>query len=77
MSTRDTVLELARKELGDAAPSAEVELAGAIDSVQQLQLVVAIEDHFELCFEPEDDARVRTLDDLVALIDERLAEGGA
>ena len=36
-------------------------------------LVVAIEDHFEICFEPEDEEQIHTLEQLVALIQKKLA----
>ena len=39
-----------------------------------LSLVVAIEDHFEICFEPEDDELARTLDDVVRIVTMRLEE---
>jgi len=51
----------------------EGELAEQLDSVQRLTLVVAIEDHFEICFEPEDEERIRGLDDLVSTIEAKLA----
>ena len=71
MSVREQILTIASAELGDAAPTGDTVLADALDSVQRLQLVVAIEDHFEICFEPEDDESVRTLDDLVAVVEAR------
>ena len=42
--------------------------------MQRLTLVVAIEDTFEICFEPEDDEAIVTLDDVVATVHRRLAE---
>jgi acyl carrier protein len=50
----------------------EGDLAEHLDSVQRLTLVVAIEDHFKVCFEPEDEATLVTLDDLVRAIQQKL-----
>ncbi|MFT6143703.1 MAG: acyl carrier protein [Myxococcota bacterium] len=75
MSVRDQVIEIAKAELGAAAPSESAQLADSLDSVQRLQLVVAIEDHFEICFEPEDDEAVHTLDDVARVVTERLSDG--
>ena len=50
------ILELARRELRLDRPIApDAELSGALDSLQRLALVVAIEDHLQISFEPEDD----------------------
>jgi acyl carrier protein len=43
-----------------------------LDSVQRLTLVVAVEDHFGICFEPEDDEEARTLDDVVRIVQRHL-----
>ena len=63
---------LAKRELGltDAIP--EGELAAQFDSVQRLTLVVAIEDEFRVCFNPEDEAKLLTLDDLIMAIEDKL-----
>ena len=50
-------------------------LADALDSMERLALVVAIEDAFGIAFTPEDDETVQTLDDLVARIIERASPG--
>ena len=34
----------------------------------------AIEDHFEICFEPEDDEAAKTLDDVVRIVTQRVRE---
>tara|TARA_B110000037_G_C16923444_1_gene425420 strand:- start:256 stop:495 length:240 start_codon:yes stop_codon:yes gene_type:complete len=46
-------------------------LAEQLDSIQRLSLMVAIEDHFEVIFSPEDDEKVDTIDDLIQLIKEK------
>jgi acyl carrier protein len=45
-----------------------------LDSVQQLDLVVAIENEFEICLTPEDERGLATLGELAALVARRLAE---
>ena len=52
----------------------EGDLAEHLDSVQRLTLVVAIEDHVEVCVDPEDEERIRSLDDIVAVIHAKLSE---
>ena len=41
--------------------------------MQRLTLVVGIEDHFEICFEPEDDEQALTLGDVTRIVCLRLA----
>ena len=43
-----------------------------LDSVQKLTLVVAIEDHFEICFDPEREDSLETLDDVITYLEEQL-----
>ena len=50
------------------------ELADHLDSIQRLTLVVAIEDHFEICFDESDEAEITGLDDLVRAIRSKLSE---
>lgn len=59
-------------QLGLAAPAEDGELASGIDSIQRMGLVVAVEDHFQICFSPEDDQRAVTLADLRAIVEEHL-----
>ena len=46
-----------------------------LDSVQRLTLIVELENHFRICFEPGDAEGVSTLGDVTALIRERLEAG--
>jgi acyl carrier protein len=62
----------AELRLPDGLPDGD--LAESLDSVQRLSLVVAIEDHYEIAFDEEDDAAVTTLDDVVRLVAARLAD---
>ena len=73
MTTRQAVIAIATEELGDAAPPPDADLSEHLDSVQKLALVVAIEDHFEIAFNPEDDDAVTTLDDVVRIVERHQA----
>lgn len=46
-----------------------------LDSVRRLTLVVEVENHFELMLEPEDEAKLVTVGDLVRLIAEKSPAG--
>jgi acyl carrier protein len=73
---REELVRIGREQLGwTAAP--EGDLADALDSVDRLALVVAIEDRFAVAFDPEDDARIHTLDDVITLVLDRLGPGDA
>lgn len=69
---RSTLSMLAKRDLGFEGTIPEGELAAQFDSVQRLTFVVAIEDEFRVCFEPEDEAKLLTLDDLIMAIDNKL-----
>ena len=72
LDIRATLQQLAADTLGtDTLP--EGELADHLDSVERLGLVVAIEDHFQIAFDPEDEEEVRTLDDVIAVVTRKLA----
>ena len=70
---QQALAELAEKELGFSTGLHAGDLADQLDSVARLTLVVAIEDHFEICFEPEDEEQIHTLEQLVDLIQKKLA----
>ena len=69
---RNQVSDLIRKECLHTEDLPDGDLAAHLDSVQRLTLVVAIEDHFKVCFDPEDEEKVETLDDVVQLIQRKL-----
>lgn len=48
-------------------------LSNELDSVQRLSLIVAIEDTFKICFDPEDEETIDSIDDLCNCI-KRLKE---
>ena len=64
---------MAREELGtDADLPAGRPVRSTSTASQLLALVVAIEDHFEISFSPEDDEAVSTLDDVAACVQRHL-----
>jgi acyl carrier protein len=71
----DTLGELSRlvsERLGRAGPLVpETELVAdlALDSLQQLDLIVELENHFEIALDLEGDEEIRTVGELVAHID--------
>jgi acyl carrier protein len=74
---RERIAAIARRQLGWTKPLPAGELASALDSLARITLVVAIEDDFGIALEPEDDAAIRTMDDLVAVLARRLAHAAA
>jgi acyl carrier protein len=71
---RSTLEQLATDNL-DGATLPEGPLDEHLDSVQRLTLVVSIEDHFEICFEPEDDEAAASVDDVIRIIKRHLDAG--
>ena len=68
----DEVSSLLRSELEWEGPLPAGELGQHLDSMQRMTLVVAIEDHFRICFEPEDEQGIRSFDDLLRCIAAKL-----
>jgi acyl carrier protein len=69
---------IVREALGDATPiTPDTDLIGdlQLDSVKQLELIVEIENRFEICFEPEEEHGLATVAELVALVEKRIQEG--
>ncbi len=63
---------LLRERLGRSSElRPDTELVGdlALDSIQQIDLVVELENHFAVCLDLEEDQEVRTIGDLVAWIE--------
>ncbi len=44
-----------------------------LDSVQQLTFIVELENAFEICFDEGDEARIRTIGDVVDIVSHRLS----
>jgi acyl carrier protein len=66
------ILRIAHEDLGlrgDPAPAET--LRAALDSLQLLSLVVAVEDRFRIVLEDDDAAAAATLEDLARIVAER------
>jgi len=61
---------------GPVAPHHELRADLQLDSLGALVLAVALEDRFRVKLDDEDAASVRTVGDLVALVERRVAESG-
>ena len=72
-SIKERLDQIVSEELdwSDGIPSGT--LSNELDSVQRLSLVVAIEDTFKICFDPEDEETIATIEDLCLCI-KRLKE---
>ena len=69
------VQRVVRKQLKMAAPitlETHIQRDLRLDSIQRLTLVVELENHFRVCFDPEDEVGIETFHDVVDLIDQRL-----
>ena len=62
----------------DVALGPDTDLVGelGLDSIQQLELLVELENHFGIALEPEGDETIRTAGDLVAWVDRARSGGG-
>lgn len=71
------ILRLVRDELGFAGdpPGVDELLAGRLDSLMLLSLVVAVEDRFHVVLTDDDAASARTLTDLARLVAARAKAG--
>ena len=69
------ILRIVREELGveGEPPALEEPLAGRLDSLLLLSLVVAVEDRFHVVLTDDDAARARSLADLARLVAARAA----
>ena len=65
------LLRLAKEELSwESLPKGS--LRQCLDSIQRMELIVAIEDHFLICFEPEDEEKIDTIPSLLQMISTKL-----
>jgi acyl carrier protein len=44
-----------------------------LDSIKRWEFIVAVEDHFQIAFDAEDESQLETLEDLVVMIGNKLA----
>ncbi|MEJ2084225.1 MAG: acyl carrier protein [Acidobacteriota bacterium] len=65
------VAELAQRHLGCSGPiTLDMDLIDdlRLDSLKLLTLAVQVENRFEICFEPDEEAQIRSVGDLVSAI---------
>jgi acyl carrier protein len=69
------VAQVAREHLGFGEPLApEMRLVEdlRLDSIRLLTLAVEVENRFQVCLDPEDEAAIETVGDLVAVVGRKL-----
>ncbi len=72
-----TIKVLAEKVLTHRTQVLGPQLAEELDSVERLTLIVAIEDHFGIAFDPVQDKAIHTLHDLILALEENLSDGSS
>ena len=72
-AVKAAIEEIARRELHIQGELTGGDLSELLDSIQRLTLVVAIEDHFEVVLEPEEEATITTIDDVARLVAGKLS----
>jgi acyl carrier protein len=70
---RSIAADLLDRPLDSLAPDSSPENIEAWDSVQHLNLVLAIEEHFAVEIEPEEFEKMNSLGAIAALVEEKLA----
>lgn len=71
------IAEVAHEHLGwDGPVEPEMDLVEdlELDSLRLLTLAVEVENRFRVCLEQEDEARIRTVGDLVEIVQTKLAD---
>ena len=71
-----TLRAIACQELGVAMGEVDDRVAN-LDSLERMQLAVAVEDHFHILLRATDEAELGSLGDLAALVAGKLAARGA
>jgi len=74
---RAEVVAILQQEIGPVHLENQSDLAETLDSMQRLSLAVAVEDHFLICLDPEDETAIETLDDLIACVQRKLQRNSA
>lgn len=74
----DGVVRVAREQLGierEIAPDERLVEGLGLDSIRLLTLAAEVENRFRIALEPEDEARIATVADLVDAVAAKLASG--
>ncbi len=72
------IIQVARKHLDWHDPvTLDMRLVEdlALDSLKLLTLAVEVENHFQICLDPEQDHELETVGDLVSAIQKRMSDG--
>jgi acyl carrier protein len=70
----EQIADLAHRELqweGTLQPEQRLVEDLGLDSLRLLTLAVAVENHFEVCLDPQDEAELITVGDLVRVVGEK------
>lgn len=70
------IVAAARKELGyqgELRPEQRLVEDLALDSIRLLSLAMAVEDHFRIALDADDESGIATVADLIALVEKKLA----
>jgi acyl carrier protein len=73
----DAIREVARQQLGFAEelrPDMRLAEDLGLDSLKSLTLAVEVENRFRVCLDPESEAKIVTVGDLVAVVGSKLDE---
>ena len=71
-SIQKTIQLLVQQELGWTQEIPTENLSGYLDSIQRLNLLVCIEDHYRIAFEEEEDHSIDSLEQLIGLIRQKI-----
>ena len=72
-SVADTIINMAKEILGvEQIPTSNIR--EALDSMNRLALMVEIEDHFLIVFEPEEEDAIQSFEDLVKCIEQKIEQ---
>ena len=74
---RRAVEDTAREALRWEGPLPAGDLAQELDSLQRLTLAVAIEDRFRICLDASSESSIASLEDLVSVVSDGLADDSA
>ena len=71
----DTIQEILLQQMQyqETLPSDNFVLSEQFNSMQRMELAVAIEDHFEIIFEMEEEAAMNSFEDLILCIASKLS----
>ena len=69
-----TLQQLVQQELSWTQEIPTENLSAHLDSIQRLNLLVCIEDHYKIAFDEDEDHSINTLDQLIELIHSKISD---